>query len=85
MTIMRIVQLIVLIFVTAIALVFEIALRTCLFPMAIVVLIIMQLCGLKSTIKSNAWISIWEYSMPWVLDRYYIADAVIKHLSPEGF
>lgn len=85
MILMRIVQLIVLIFVTAIALVFEIALRTCLFPMAIVALVIMQLCGLKSTIKSNAWISIWEYSMPWVFDRYYIADAVIKHLAPEGF
>ena len=85
MKLMRLIQLIILIIFTAVALVFETSLRVCLLPMAIVVLILMQLCGLKSTISSDAWTTIWKYCMPWNFGRCYIVDAVANYLEPDGF
>lgn len=85
MKFMRLIQIIIMIIFMMIALVFETAFRICLFPMAIVVLILMQLCGLKSTINSDTWSTIWKYSMPWNFGRYYITNAVANYLAPEGF
>lgn len=85
MRLMKLIQAIIMLVFSFFTLAVETVFRVCLFPMAIAVLIIMQLCGLKSTINSDAWSTIWRYSMPWNFGRCYITDAVTNYLAPEDF
>ena len=65
---------------TMVTLVIETIFRVFLLPLAIVILILMQLCGLKHIIRSDGWYRVWGYSMPWNFGQCYITDAVANHL-----
>ena len=79
---MKLIQKIVMFVFMTVALVVETLFRVCLLPLAIVVLILMQLCGLKGVIKSNAWNAIWKYSIPWNFGQCHITDAIANYLAP---
>ena len=70
---------------TMITLVIETLFRVCLFPLTIVILILMQLCGLKSIIRSDTWYKIWKYSMPWNFGQCHITDTIANYLAPDEF
>lgn len=61
----------------------EWACRIALFPINVYLLIIMQLLGLKDTLQSQAWHTMWDYGAFWkIRGQFYITYKVVKHLDP---
>ena len=79
---MKLIQSIVWIALTILSIGLETIIRAMLFIPTVLMLITLQLLGCKNTIKSNAWMDIWNYACVINFRYCHISKKVSDHLDP---